>query len=128
MDRVRVCGLVGQTQTQTQARLDEGAGAPQCETPSNGAIRTTESPGAGVSWVHAVFHVAVLQSAVVRACVTRRVVTSYEEHLALLLDGADGGLARVVVVVVFVGDENRFFNVAEDEVAVRVVGLGGRAG
>jgi hypothetical protein len=51
--------------------------------------------------------------------------TSDKQHLALLLDGADGGLAGLVVVV-FVGDENGFFDVAEDEVAVRVVGLAGR--
>jgi hypothetical protein len=75
-------------------------------------MRTTESPGACVvSWC-----VGFKRESARR--------TSDKQHLALLLDGADGGLAGVVVVV-FVGDENGFFDVAEDEVAVRVVGLAG---
>jgi hypothetical protein len=46
---------------------------------------------------------------------------SNEEHFGLLLDGAP----HFLVVLVFFGDVDRFFDLAEDEVAVGIVGLGG---
>lgn len=77
-----------------------------CDAPSAGAIKTTESPG--------------LPSASIQLQTPCTSPTSYEQHLALLLDRPYAGL---LLVILFLCNIYGFFYVSENEVAMRVVCL-----
>jgi hypothetical protein len=77
-----------------------------CVASAAGAIRTTESPAILSAWSHSP-RLQVLP-------------TSHKQHLALLLDRPHAGL---LVVVFLLRNENGFFDVSENKVAMRVVCL-----
>jgi hypothetical protein len=83
-----------------------GVVAYYCVASAAGAIRTTESPAILSAWSHSP-RLQVLP-------------TSHKQHLALLLDRPHAGL---LVVVFLLRNENGFFDVSENKVAMRVVCL-----